>query len=71
MIDVVSAIATAASVEAPPAVDFADAQHLSVRSASGFGVGDLLAGVLGDLVPFFKGNGGEAAFTVYPGRLDC
>ena len=71
VIDVMRAISTAASVETPTAVDFTDAKHLSMCSAASFGVCNLLAGVLRDLVPFFKRNGRKAAFAVYRRRLDC
>ena len=65
MVDVVRAVPTAASVEAPAIVDLADPQHSAVRSAPRFGVGDLLTGVFSDLVSFLEGDCGEAASTVY------
>lgn len=71
VIDVVRAVAAATSVQTPAIIDLADAQHLSMRSSACFGVGDLLAGVFGDLVAAFEGDGGEAAFAVYRGRFDC
>ena len=71
VIDVVRAVPTATSVKTPAIVDFADAQHLSMCATTRFGVGDLLAGVLRNLVTFFERDGGEAAFTVYRRRLDC
>lgn len=71
VVDVMRAIPAAASVKTPPIIDFTNAQHLSMRSSTRFGVGDLLAGVLRNLVTFFKGDGGEATFTVYRRRLDC
>lgn len=71
VIDVMRAVPAAAAVETPAVVDFADAQHFSVCSASRLDVRDLIAGVLRDLVSFFEGNGGEAAFTVYRRRFNC
>ena len=71
VIDVMRAVPAAASIETPTVVDLANAQHLSVRSTTRFGVGNLLAGILGDLVTLFERDGCEAAFAVYRGRLDC
>lgn len=70
VVDVMRAIPTAAAVKTPPTVDFADAQHLSMRSPARFRVRDLLAGVLRNLMAFFKSDAGEAAFAVYRRRLD-
>ena len=64
------AVAAATSVETPAVVDLTNAQHLSMRAATSFGVRDLLARVLCDLVSFFEWDGGEAASTVYRRRLD-
>ena len=71
VIDVVRAVSAAASIETPAVVDFTNAQHLSVRAPTRLGVGDPLAGVLGNLATLFEGKGGEAAFAVYRRRLDC
>ena len=70
MVDVVSAISAAASVQAPAIIDFTDSQHRSMRSAPGLGVGDLLSCVFGDLASSFERYGGEAAFAMYRRRLD-
>ena len=71
VIDVMRAVSAATSIQTPAIVDFTDAQHLSMRATAGFGVGDLLAGVLRNLVAFFESDGGEAALAVYRRRLDC
>ena len=71
MIDVMGAVPPSASIQTPAVVDLTDAQHLSVRATTRFRVGDLLTGVLGNLVTLFKRKGGEAAFAVYRRRLDC
>lgn len=65
VIYVVSSISTAASIQTPATIDFTDTQHLSMCSATGLSVRDLLAGVLGDLVSLFKRYGREAALAVY------
>jgi len=64
VIDVMRAVAAAAAVETPAAIHFTNPEHAAMRSASRFCVGDLLAGVLRDLVPLLEGNGGKAAFAV-------
>ena len=51
VIVVVSAVAAAAAIETPATIHFTDSQHLPVRAAARFGVCDLLARVLCDLVP--------------------
>lgn len=71
MVDVVRAVTAAAAVETPAIIDFTDAQHLSMRTSTRFGVRDLLSRVLRDLLTLLESDGGEAAFTVYRGRLDC
>ena len=71
VIDVVRAVPAAAAVQTPVIIDFADAQHLSMRSTPRFGIRNLLAGVLGNLVPFLERDGREAAFPVNLRRLDC
>lgn len=70
VVNVMRTIPAAASVKTPPTIDFADAQHLSMRSSTRFGVRDLLSCVLRNLVAFFKSDGGETAFAVYRRRLD-
>ena len=70
VVDVMRAVTSAASIEAPATVDFADAQHFAMRTTACFAVGNLLAGVLGNLVSSFEREGGEAAFAVYRRRLD-
>ena len=59
------AIAAATAIQTIAIVDFTNPQHLSMCAAPRFSVGDLLAGVLGDLVSLFKGYSGEAASAVY------
>ena len=71
MVDIVRAVSAAAAIETPAIVNFADTQHFAMRSATRFGVRDLFSRILRNLVSFFKRQGGEAAFTVYWGRLDC
>ena len=71
VIDVVSAVSAAAAVETPTIVDLTNPEHPSMSTPPRFGVGDFLAGVLGDLVSLFERYGGEAAFAVNTRRLDC
>lgn len=71
VIDVVSTVSAATAVETPAIVDLTNSEHLSMSTASRFGVGDLLAGILRDLVSFFERYGREAAFTMNTRRLDC
>ena len=71
VIDVVRAVSAPAAVKAPATVDFTNPQHPSMSTSSRFGVGNLLAGILGDLVFLFKGQSGEAPFAVNGRRLDC
>ena len=70
MIDVVSAVAAATAVETPPAIDLTNPEHSAMSPPARFGVGDLLAGVLSDLVSFLERRGGEAAFAVNRRWLD-
>ena len=70
VIYVVGSISSAASIQTPATVDFTDAQHLSMCSATSLCVGDLLAGVLGDLMSLLKSDCREAALTVYRRRAD-
>jgi hypothetical protein len=71
VIDVVSAVPTAAAVQTPASINLTDSEHPSMRTASRFGVRDLFAGILGDLVSLFERDSREAAFTVNRRRLDC
>ena len=71
VVDVVSAVSAAAAVEAPTIIDLTNPERPPMSTPARFSVGDLLAGVLRDLVSSFKRNGGEAAFTVNGRRLDC
>jgi hypothetical protein len=71
MVDVVSAISTAASVKTPAIIYLTDSKHSPVSSSPRFGVRDLLTGVFSDLVSFLERNDGEAASAVYRRRLDC
>jgi hypothetical protein len=64
MIDVMSAISAATAVKAPTIVDGADAQNAPLASASGFRVGDPLAGVLGDLPATSEMRRCETPFAV-------
>ena len=70
VVDVMSAVAAATSIETPATIHLADPQHLPVRASTRFAVADLLARVLRDLVSSFKGNGGEAASAVDRRRLN-
>lgn len=70
VIYVMSSVATATPVEAPAVVHLADSEHPPMGSSPRFGVRDLFARVLGDLVSLLKRYGGETAFTVYTRRLD-
>jgi hypothetical protein len=70
MVDVVSAVSTAASVKTPTTVDLADSEHLSMRSTTCLSVRDFFASILGDLASLFERYGCEAALTVYQRRSD-
>ena len=71
VIDVVRAVSATAAVQTPAAVDLTNPEHASMSTPSRFGVCDLLAGVLGDLVSLLKRQGRKAAFAVNTRRLDC
>jgi hypothetical protein len=58
------AVAAARAVDTPAFVDPADAQDATTPSPLGFGVGDSLAGVLGDLPPRREARRRKAAATV-------
>lgn len=65
VIDVMCAVAAAAAVQTPPAIDVANAKDSSVASALRcFKVRDALASVFGDLPATGKGFGGKAPFAV-------
>ena len=65
VIDVMRSVSAATPVKTPAVIHLANTQHTPVRATPRFGVRNLLAGVLGDLVSLFKGYGSEAAFAVY------
>src|SRR5438309_1381937 len=69
MIDVVSAVAAARSVQTPAAVDVTDAQDAAfARALLRFQIRNSFPGVFGNLLASLEMNIGEAAFAVY-GRL--
>lgn len=71
VIDIVRAVSTTAAVKTPTTIYLANTQHPAMRSSARFGVRDLLARVLGDLVTLFESNGGEAAFAMNRRSSDC
>ena len=71
VIDVVRAVAAATAIQTPAMINLTNPQHLSMCSATGFAVCDLLAGVFRDLMSLLERYGGEAASAVYERRLDC
>ncbi len=58
------AISAAAAVDAPNAVNVADAQFGSMSAALRFVIGNALAGVFGDLAPVREIDSRKAAFAV-------
>lgn len=71
MIDELRAVAAAAPVNGPIRVEAADVEApLVLQTARDFVTGNSFAGVLGDLAPLFKSDGGETASTVDPGPSD-
>ena len=64
VIDVVRAVASAAAVDTPAAVDITDAQLGSMRAALSFEIRNALADVLGNLATAVKTNRREATFAV-------
>ena len=64
VIDVMRAVPAAAAVETPAVVHFTNPQHAPMRTPASFRVGDLLAGVFGDLVSLLKGDGGKTPIAV-------
>ena len=64
VVDVMSAVAAATSIETPATIHLADPQHLPVRASTSFSVADQLAGVLRDLVSSLEWKGGEATSAV-------
>ncbi len=59
------AVAAAAAVQAPAAIDIADAQDAPIAgSSSRFEIWYSLAGVLGDLFPPMEVNSCETAFAI-------
>lgn len=65
VIDVMSAVSAATAIETPAPVDLTNSKHPPVCSTARLRVGDLLAGVLGDLVSSFERKSSEAALAVY------
>ena len=70
VIDIVSAVAAAASVQTPAVIHFTDSEHLAVRTPASFSVCDLLSSVFRDLVSSFERHSGEAASAVDRRRFD-
>lgn len=70
VVDVVSAVAATTPVQTPATIHLTDPQHFPVRTATSFGVCDLLAGVLRDLVSSLEWKRGEAASAVDRRRFD-
>ena len=64
MVDVMRTVAAATAVDAPVAVNIADAQLGSMGTALSFAIRNALARVLGYLAPVRKPGGRKAAFTV-------
>lgn len=64
VIDVMGAVASAASVDAPDAVNVADTQLGPMRAELRFVIRNALARVLGDFAPVWKIDRCKAAFAV-------
>jgi hypothetical protein len=64
VIDVMSAIAAAAAVNAPDAVQVADTQLGSMRAALSFAIRNSLARVFGDLAPVWEMDSRKTALAV-------
>jgi hypothetical protein len=64
VVDVVGAIPAATAVDAPNAVDIADAQLGSMGAALSLAIRNSLAGVFGDLPPAWKIGGRKATSAV-------
>ena len=64
VIDVMRAIASAAAVDAPNAVDVANAQLSAMRAALRFAIRNALARVFGYLAPVWKMDSRKAALAV-------
>lgn len=64
VVDIVGAVATAAAVQAPAAIDVADAKFGTTGPTLGFQIRNSFAGVLGDLSSARKTNGRETAPAV-------
>ena len=58
------AVAAAAAVDAPDAVNVADAQLGAMGAALSFAIRNALARVFGDLAPVWKMDSRKAAFAV-------
>lgn len=59
------AVAAATAVDAPDAVNIADAQLGAMCAALSFAIWNALAGVFGDLAPVRKMDSRKASFAVY------
>ena len=64
MIDVMGAVATAAAIDAPDAVDITDAQLCPMGASLSFAIRNALARIFGDFATARKMNGGKAAAAV-------
>ena len=72
VIDVMGAVTTAAPVQAPTAIEVADAQDSAVATAlCSFEIRDALARVFGDLFSARKKHGSKAASAVDARLFDC
>jgi hypothetical protein len=66
MIDVMSAVSSAATIKAKPTVYFTDSQRLSMSASTGLSVSDLFSGILGYFSTPTEILRGETSFT-----MDC
>ena len=64
VIDVMRAVATAAAIDAPGAVNVADAQLGAMSASLCFAIRNALASVLGDLAALRKEDRGKAALAI-------
>ena len=64
MVNVVRAVATAAPIQAPTAIDIADTQLGATTTTTSFQIRDTFAGIFGNLPSALKTNRREAAFAV-------
>lgn len=68
VVDVVRAVAAATAIQAPLAINVADAQLGATSTATSFNIRNTFAGVFGNLAAALKANRSEATFAV-DGRL--